>query len=409
MSFRLNKNIFLFNLSLILLIIGFGLHYVNYFNKTNLSGSTQIEDKLADFRVEFEGIHETILKTDSLKIDTYFETYHNDPFTLLYYIEDTLKYWSKNDVVLQSGEVYQLQNIEQLIKLKKGYYDLIKKQYYKKDNTLTLVGLLPVYLQHEIENKYIQHKFNDIFELDGNYAFHSTANGNFTSTYKHIANPQGAYLFSISTNMERLKKYSTNSIILFALGLVTLLIYLTSLALYYLNQQKIWIGFGVISLGIVFISVLVMLLHYIPGFDDLAFFDPSLYASSWFLNSIGDLFLHLVLATWFTAFIYSNFKMELLLKLKSATKLKVFFIVHLILVLAAIYIAGLIKSIVVDSTINFDVRSLTDNFFNLLLALICIMLMLTTFYFLYQTVLNISKTLRISLKNRIILIIGLCY
>jgi len=392
MSFRLNKNIFLFNLSLILLILGFGLHYVNIFNKTNLNGSTQIEDKLSDFRNDFEAIHENILNTDTLKIDTYFETFNNEPFTLLYYQEDTLKYWSKNDVVLQRQEVNQLLNTEQLIKLKKGYYDLIKKTYDKNNNTLILVGLLPVYLQHEIENKYIQNKFNDIFELDGHYAFHSTANGNFTSYHKHIANPQGAYLFSISTNMDRLKKYSTNSIILFALGLGTLLIYLTSLALYYINQQKFWIGLGVISFGILLISVLVILLHYIPGFDDLAFFDPSLYASSRFLNSIGDLFLHLVLTTWFTAFIYSNFKVNILLKLKSITKLQVFFIVHLILVLAAIYISGLIKSIVVDSTINFDVRSLfeTDNFFNLLLALICIMLMLSTFYFLYQTVLNIT-------------------
>ena len=33
--------------------------------------------------------------------------------------------------------------------------------------------------------------------------------------------------------------------------------------------------------------------------------------------------------------------------------------------------------------------------------------MLSTFYFLYQTVLNISKTIRISLKTRILLLIGI--
>ncbi len=409
MTFRLNKNIFLLNLSLILLIIGFGLHYVNYFNKYNLSGSTKIENQLADFRNDFSQIHETILNSDSLKIDSYFEEHHNQSFTLLYYQNDTLQFWSKNDVVLDPGKVYRLQNTEQTIKLKKGYYNIIKKQYEETNNIITLIGLLPVYLEHEIENKYIQHKFNDIFELNGNYAFHPTGSSNFKSNYKHITNPEGAYLFSISSNVESLKKYSTYSIILFALGLITLLIYLTSLALFYLNQQKTLYGYIVISLGILLVSVLVMLLHYIPGFDDLLFFDPTLYASSRFLGSIGDLFLHLVLTTWFTAFIYSNFKIEILQGLKSNTKLLVFSIAHLILVLAAIYIAGLIKSIVIDSTINFDVRTLfeTENFFNLLLAFICIMLMLSTFYFLYQTVLNISKTLGISLKTRILLVFGI--
>jgi len=407
MTFRLSKNIFLLNLSLILLIIGFGLHYANFFSKTNLSGSTQIEDSLNKFRGDFKKISETVFKNDSIKIDEYFETYQNNPFTLLYYQNDTLKYWSKNDVVLNPKKVYRLQNTEQIIKLKKGYYDVIKAQFELNNTILTMVGLLPVYLEHEIENKYIQRKFNDIFDLNGSYAFHPSASGNFSSNYKHISNPQGAYLFSISTNIEQLKKYSKYSIILFALGLITLLIYLTSLALFYINQNKAVYGFAAITLGVVFVSLLIMLLHYIPGFNDLLFFDPSLYASSRFLGSIGDLFLHLVLTTWLTAFIYSNLKVEVLIKLTPSTKHIIFIGIHLVLVLAAIYISGLIKSLVADSTIDFDVRALfqTANFFNLLLALICIMLMLSTFYFLYQTVLNVSKTLRIPLKKRLLLVL----
>jgi len=42
MSSKLNKNIYLFNISLVLLIIGFALHYVNFFSKTNAIGNINI-------------------------------------------------------------------------------------------------------------------------------------------------------------------------------------------------------------------------------------------------------------------------------------------------------------------------------------------------------------------------------
>ena len=388
------RNIYLLNIGLGLLILGFLIHYYNYFSKTNQSNFKHVTTYIEAFDENFEKESKEII---NLLPDISFEDYskyEDSDHIILTFKNDSLIFWNKNGTTISNEYIKRLNQTKKLILLNNGYYYIHSKtKQVGKDDIYTIAGLLPIYYKYEIESKYLKKKFNDAFKLGKLYDIVLKNKDEIPPFTTHINQSNGNYLFSITINKNELKKYSFLSILLFIAGLVITLLYINNLALTYLKQNKLKIGYGIIVSGIILIGFIILLLDYVPGFNDLQLFDPSLYASSKFSGSLGDLFLSLVLITWLVAFLYRTLNLKPVAKINPTAQIALHFGFAFMFVLGGIYISKIIASLVIDSTIEFDVFSFLDssNLNNLLLALLCMVLLLTIFYCLFNILQKLNE------------------
>lgn len=391
------RNIYLLNIGLGLLILGFLIHYYHYFSKTSKSNFEHVETYIKAFDNNFEKESNEIINLLPDVSFEYYSKFDDNEYILLTYKNDSLVFWNKNSTTISKEYIKRLSNNKKLIQLNNGYYYIHTKNKQIGRNIYTIAGLLPVYYTFEVESKYLKKKFNDAFKLGKLFDFVLKDNGEIPLYTTHINQTNGDYLFSIAVNKNELKKYSFLSILLFIAGLLTILFYINNLALAYLKEDKLQAGYGIIVSGIVLIGFIIFLLDYVPGFNDLQLFDPSLYASSKFSGSLGDLFLSLVLITWLITFLYRTINFKPLDKININGQIASHFGFAIIFAFGGIYISKIIASLVIDSTIDFDVFAFLDssNLNNLLLALICMVLLLTIFYCLFNTMQKINNVIEI--------------
>jgi len=380
------KNIYLLNIGLGLLILGFVIHYYNHFSKKNKSNFKSVETYIKSFDDDFEVESSNII---NLLPDVSFKNYskyEENDYVLLTFKNDSLIRWNKNTTIISKEYIQRLNKNEKLVSLNNGYYYIHTKNKQIGRDIYTIAGLLPVYYVYEIENKYLRKKFNDAFELGKVYDFVLKDLDDTPSHTTHINQSNGNYLFSITVNKSVLKKYSFLSIFSFIAGLIVILLYINNLALDYLREEKLQIGYSIIAFGIVLIGCLILLLDYVPGFNDLQLFNPTLYASSKFSGSLGDLFLSLVLITWLIAFLYRTLNVEPVKQLNQNMQTLIHFALSFAFGMGGIYISKIIASLVIDSTIDFDVFAFLDqaNLNSLLLALLCMVLLITIFFCMFS-------------------------
>jgi len=397
MNSKAYRNIYLLNIGLGLLILGFVIHYYNYFSKTSKSNYKNVETYIKAFEENFEKESNQIVNLLPGVTFEEYAKYEDNEYILLTFKNDSLVKWNKNSITISEEYIKRLNNNKKLILLNNGYYYIHSKNKQIGKNIYTIAGLLPVYYTYEKESKYLKKKFNDAFKLGKLFDFVLKDEGGIPPYTTHINQSNGNYLFSIAVNKSELKKYSFLSILLFIAGLIIILLYINNLALAYLKENKLQTGYGIIVFGIVLIGFIILLLDYVPGFTDLQLFDPTLYASSKFSGSLGDLFLSLVLITWLIAFLYRTLNLEPAKRLNKSSQLVLHFSTAFSFVVGGIYISKIIASLIIDSTIEFDVFAFLDrsNLNNLLLALLCMVLLLTIFYCLFNILQKLNEAIEI--------------
>jgi|GEM_PF-1430949 len=397
MNNNVYRNIYLLNIGLGLLILGFIIHYYSYFSKTSKSNFKNVETYIKAFDENFEEESKQIINLlPNISFEAY-EEYQEKDYIILTFKNDSLILWNKNIATLSKEYIRRLNNNQKLIQLNNGYYYIHTKNKQIGKHIYTIAGLLPVYFTYEKESKYLKKKFNDDFKLGKLFDFVLKNKDEIPPFTTHINQTNGDYLFSVAINKNELKKYSFLSILLFIAGLIIILLYINNVALDYLQEDKLQLGYGIIVSGIILIGIITLLLDYVPGFTDLQLFDPSLYASSKFSGSLGHLFLSLVLITWLIAFLYRTLNLKPIQNISINLQKALHFGVSLAFALSGIYISKIIASLVIDSTIDFDVFAFLDssNLNNLLLALLCMILLLTIFYCLFNILQKLNNAIEV--------------
>jgi two-component system, NtrC family, nitrogen regulation sensor histidine kinase NtrY len=266
-------------------------------------------------------------------------------------------YWSTNKLAPQQSDL-SLPDGKHLVIHSNGEFEFIKRTMVINDQSVIVAGLIPLRLKYFVSNRYLSTNFPALKNVGDNYEILTTG-----GTIK-IRNGDGKVLFEL----EELKKTTTKSTGAWAiackvLSVIFFLAFLNMLA-YDVSVNKGWkIAVGLLA-GVLLLLRLIS--YYLPfpfAYHKLDLFDPAIYASNSLHPSLGDLLINILIIFWLISFVkYTAVnKMKQQPNYYGKTSFWVCIIVSVLLVAISFTSAGIIRSLIVDSKISYDVA----NFFRL--------------------------------------------
>ena len=212
--------------------------------------------------------------------------FNNNEFVIFVYKNNKLQYWSDNTLPYEN---FDKTNSSEIIKLGNGWY--------RKEETCQgeceIYGLALIKKEYAYENRFIKSHFQEDFNLPGNLAIVKDQNKGVP-----VSDSDGNYLFSLANNDINANKDSFHKLpgILYLLSLLFLLIFIYKRISSLARKKYFYLWLFVLTFLIVCLRYLMISFQIPVALYTLNIFDPTYYASSYFIPSLGDLILHLSFA-----------------------------------------------------------------------------------------------------------------
>jgi signal transduction histidine kinase len=278
-------------------------------------------------------------------------------FFYRYFINDIgtrkLVFWN-SQTVLPSGEILASPETTGFAKLANGFYAWRKQQ----DRGGVSIALIPVKWDFFITNTYLRNGFAMGRDIERNYDISLHAIGS------QVKSLHGKSLFHIIEKANSvIPKNNMAAVWLRILAAIAVLLFLHLLA--NTTRSVKGLGWGVLVLA-GSIIVLRAISYFFPfplNFRQFELFDPTIYGSNVVFRSLGDLLINSMLFAWVILFIHYHLQdIKIDTGKPSGARRWLYLGVSLAVMLVAAYIGGdIIRSLVADSQISFDVI----NFFTL--------------------------------------------
>ena len=333
----------------------------------------------------------SINKLITKKHDEYFLNSYIKKNYFLYLYEQkklgqfALAFWNTQSTQPNNAILLSDKN-EGFIQLQNGYY-VWQKAYA---NNIASVALIPIKWKYVITNEYLQNTFTIGADIELNYDLAIEPSNASVKSLK------GNTLFYL-TQKATLALEKNNPVAVWlriiASLMVLIFIHLCATFLAVNNQLKN---------AILFLATLIIALrvvsYYLPvplNFRQFELFDPAIYGSNWVLRSLGDLLINTVLFVWFILFTYHHLQEKKVeIKVKKGFEKWVYLVLAVTILITTTFTIGhIIRTMVADSQISFDVI----NFFTLnvysfigFIVLCCITM---GYFFLTQILLFLLKPL----------------
>jgi signal transduction histidine kinase len=291
------------------------------------------------------------------------EKLHEEKDFLFIYKTDTVAenypvFWSTQ--VIQPDETIIAHNDGSFISvLANGWYVADKKTLVEADGlSYKIISLIPVRWNYYVQNKYLQNAYPAVPGIDNQYGI--------TQQKDKIAirNVEGNTLFYLH-KATALNVGNDNPISIW-LRIVAALLILTCI---HKLANYITAGKGLLAGFTTFFSLVLSLRvvsYYLPipvNFRQLEMFDPAIYGSNMILRSLGDLLINSLLFVWMILFLRHHWQeTHFQFKPKSEAQKNIITIcIAAFMIFITAVCAHIIRSMVADSQISFDVV----NFFTL--------------------------------------------
>lgn len=389
----LNKNLYLLIIAAWLITIAIIIENYWSANSSIRSVQKEVSNYVHDAEKDFQSLVSDSTFLNKIRNDNYDENFlkelvQKDYFLYFYKLDSTtdhnLLVWNTQQVLPSAGLLY-LQGKAGFVQLQNGYY--VWNSYIDKD--IKALALIPVKWNYIITNEYLQNGFAAKgISLNYDIAFHKEKGEAVTSIH-------GKELFYIEKKFNR--GSSKNNIIAVWLSILA-----AFMVLLFVHIMASFIAARNLGKGILYFLVTVLLLrigsYYFPipiNFRQFELFDPSVYGSNMILRSLGDLLINSIMFIWFILFVRSKIQLHTL-EIKADTPWKRWLMMalgSLIIVSATFTGANIIRSLVSDSQISFDVINFfTLNIYSVIgfVALCCIAI---GYYFLSQIIVYLLKPL----------------
>jgi two-component system nitrogen regulation sensor histidine kinase NtrY len=331
-------------------------------------------------------------------------------FLVLIYKDQLLSYWSDNLPAINNHLILESGN-NQLIRLKNGWYQVIwpdNVRLIKNGSTYRIIGLLLIKNEYAYQNQYLSNKFNPELNLPDYADIQVTG---FKDEAAVLTN-NGHYLFSLN-----FKKYGQGgnfnnliSLFLYALAafLALLLIHRAVKALLRQSIANIWIVIVAIEL----LRWLMIYYKWPIAIYKTTLFNPSIYSTSFYFNSLGDLLLNVLLFFYIILSVYP-FLYQLYSPIEQLRKYK-WSMAFIVIALCGIYGAGLyihylVSGLIISSRIVFSFNNIfeLDRFSFVGFLIFCVLFF--SFHFLTDGVLRLVKRFKLSITEKLTLfMLSLC-
>lgn len=274
------------------------------------------------------------------------------PFYMFAFENDYLIFWNNNSILPSRADT--LIGTPLLITNDRGVFI---QRNIRLNSQRRIAVLFPILLSYPVENDYLQSHF--------------PASSIIPSTTKIIpaaSRPGGAHpvslsdgkpLFYLIFNPQDIQKWTPDIlfIILLVAAVLSSVSWLHLMIIRLMRNRSAVFGF-LATLGVI-AALRVYLYMAGPPFnmDTLLFFSPLLYASSSALPSFGDLFINTLCVLWLVIFITRHTPYKLYAaQVKAATIRRLLSVViGAAIVLWLLFFTGIVRSLVLDSSISFDV------------------------------------------------------
>lgn len=296
---------------------------------------------------------------------------------------ESLIYWSTQQVLPFPSLLYESKTYG-FVHLDNGYY------VWKRYNTgnVKVLALIPVKWDYIISNDYLKNGFANDPSLSYNYDLSPVPQQGV-----EVRSVDGDVLFHIYQKLGT-SGFNNNmvAVILRLLAALMVLIFI-HLCSAYLAAARLWKGILFFLVTVIGLRVLGYYFQVPLNFRQFELFDPAVYGSSYILRSLGDLLINSLLFIWFILFLRHQLQeKEVKLELKLPYAKWILLGIITVIFLTVTYEGShIIRSMVADSQISFDVI----NFFSLniysIVGFVVLCCLSIGYYFLCQMLLYLVK------------------
>ena len=275
------------------------------------------------------------------------------PFYVYAYENRYLTFWNTNSILPGWAE----NNDDSVFILRNDKGVFLQKNISLNNPNRLLVVLFPVVVTYPIENDYLKSHFAASDRIPVNTRV-IPDNGASAGAYR-IVMRDNSTAFYLLFNMQDIVKWVPDLffIVLLIAALLASISWVHLMIIHFTRNGSSLTGF------ITTLSVIILLRAYLYIFgipfnlDTLLFFSPRLYASSAWLSSFGDLFINTLCVLWLVVFITRHTPYKTYFEGMHNNNLRKWAPVVLVtLMVSYMYLfVKLIRSLVLDSSISFDV------------------------------------------------------
>ncbi len=310
-------------------------------------------------------------------------------YKLNYFNQPVLKFWN-SQTVMPDADLLSGSDRRSFVKLSNGQYEYIKTTVVYNDDSLIIIGLIPVRKEYFIENNNLLKEFAGFPEAEKRIAI-----SNYQTDYA-VHSTSGRTLFYLESKRSSQPVSNSNwvSTTLVLIGIIFLMFFINNVA------HAICSKYGY-KKGIVFLLVIILLMrgliYLFPGFFYLrqfSLFDPSIYSTNIIFSSLGDLLINVFLFCWILLFISREAGDKDFSRFAGTRWHWPLFIATILFYVGSTFVvARIIQSLISDARISFNVT----NFFSLdqysFTGFIVLAAISFGYFFLTQMVLKIIEPL----------------
>lgn len=269
----------------------------------------------------------------------------------------SLRFWNTQES-LPTDQMLVMQDGEYLVDLPNGKYELIRRKLELRNRTnVLLLALIPVRRNYYLENDYLHRGFVDHPNVEKNYAIADEV------TDIPIRNSFGKSLYYLiqKDNTVLTNDWVTN--LLRLLGFLFVLFFIHQVVLAISKRWGALWGIGTLSITLLIVRTLTYIFPIPVNQRQFELFSPAVYGYNSVFKSLGDLLVNAVLFFWLAYFARMQINQQQISITTQDRRKRLWIAVLLLLAMVALtFMSGtLIRSLVKDSQIPFDVT----NFFSL--------------------------------------------
>ncbi|WP_448702036.1 ATP-binding protein [Mucilaginibacter sp. AW1-3] len=317
------------------------------------------------------------------------------------YKNSQLIYWS--DIRVLPNDISEIKEGSSFIKEGNGYYEAIKKT----ERDFSVVFFIPVKNSYNYQNAYLKNIFSPDLLQDDNITITNDEDkvGYNIYTYNHH------YLFSVklATNNDLNHFFAYIQILLWLSGLLLLCALTHNLAHRVAKRGYVLSSFAIMAIFIVALRYINLFYKWPDIYAAVPLFDPSYYGSGRWFPSLGDFVINILLATWFSVFIYTH-RFNLIKPVQSKGRSYAICVgCVLFLIGLSTGILGLFKTLIFNSKINFDVNNVLNLTSFSLIGVTALCFGFLIFILFSETILCLSLKLNIPHLHKLIIFLSFIF
>lgn len=264
----------------------------------------------------------------------------------------SMRFWG-NQSVLPPAETYASGDMEEFMSLLYGHYFVIKRTINIKSNTVVTYAMIPVKTEYIAGLGTLPDKF-----MFGDNAADKVQISDKVTEYP-VKSASSKILFYLDRKTSGVVPYNSTVTIFLRLGgflLLLLFIHLVAESLAKTNALK-----GILFLGATLL-LLRIFIYWVPDLLNLRqfeLFDPLIYGSNIIQRSLGDLLINSVFFCWLIVFTWYKIQSTKTIGVnwQPWVRWTAGILSLCMLILSTFILSSVIKSIVADSKISFDVMN----------------------------------------------------